>query len=154
IVGDYDKARALIERGLRLLKENPAGLLRVRLSRESTLYLLLGDDLLRRGQYDEAINALLQAVAGTQDNFDFYRDSIPRGQQAENYRQQTENYETKLIECLIHLARAYQLAGRLNDALNSYQEASKHVAVGGARVIYEQDVYLGLGEVFLQQKQL
>src|SRR5262249_48870362 len=29
IVGDYDKARALIERGLRLLKENPAGLLRV-----------------------------------------------------------------------------------------------------------------------------
>ena len=43
-VRDFDKARALAERGLALLKKNPSGSPHTRMARESSLYDALGND--------------------------------------------------------------------------------------------------------------
>src|SRR5262249_8049296 len=61
-VRDFDKARVLADRGLTLLRENPAGDKNTRLSVESGLYETLGNDLLRRREYEEAIDYLELAV--------------------------------------------------------------------------------------------
>ena len=115
------------------------------MSRESTLYAALGGDLQRRGEYEKAIDTLSQAVYLRRTHFSGRSGpKVPR--------QSVESSETKLTESLIQLARAYQLAGRLGDALAQYSEASKHVSVGGSRATNEQSVFLGMGEVYLQQK--
>src|SRR5215813_13070075 len=61
-VRDFDKARALADRGLTLLRENPAGKKMTRLSVESDLYVTLGNDFLRRRKYEKAIEDLERAV--------------------------------------------------------------------------------------------
>ena len=144
-VRDFDKPRLLVDRGLRLLKENPSGGT-ARLIIESSLYTALGKDLVRRGEYEKAIDALLQAVY--LQRFHFHARSQP-GLSLRN----VENSETALTARLINLARAYQLAGRLGDALEHYNEAGKHVSVGGTRAINEQALFSGLGRVYLQPKQ-
>jgi tetratricopeptide (TPR) repeat protein len=61
-VRDFDKARALAERGLALLKKNPSGAPHTQMARESSLYDALGNDHLRRGDYANAIDNLLRAA--------------------------------------------------------------------------------------------
>lgn len=144
-VRDFDKARVLVDRGLTLLEENPAGPPLTRLSREGHLYAAQGNDLLRLGEYEKAIDALLRAVNLRRRVF-FGRSRPGRP------RELAENIETALTGSLVDLGRAYRLVGRFDNALESYQEASKHINVGGTRAIHVQEVYLGVGEVYLQQR--
>ena len=125
-VRDYDKARLLVERGLRLSKVNPSGGI-ARMAYESILYSGLGSDFLRRGEYEKAIDAYWQAVESQRSHFSG-QPRVPR--------QFAENAEILLTDRLINLARAYQLAGRLGDALEHYNEAGKHIVVGGTRATY------------------
>jgi len=147
LVRDFDKARALVESGLSLLKENQLSIASRSplLLRESRLYGALGNDLLRRGEYERGREALEHAVYTQRTHY--ARESGPG-----IFRRFTESSATVLTALLIDLARAYRLAGRFDDALESYREASRHVTVGETRAIYEQDLYLGLADVYLQQK--
>ena len=147
-IRDFDKVKALAERGLMLLRENLVDNPFWRLARESDLYTELGKDLMRRGDYEKAIEALSQAVYLQRSHF----AGRSRGRRAK--KGPAENSETELIERFLDLGHAYRLAGRFDDAVNVYQEASLHTSVGGTRAIYEQAIYEGLGQVYLQQKQL
>jgi CHAT domain-containing protein len=141
---DFDKARALANQGLTLLRENPAGDKNTRLAVESTLYVTLGNDFLRRREYEEAIDYLELAV---------YLQRAHFASRSRLSRILAENSQIALTSRLVNLARAYTLAGRFDDALASYSEASKHISYGGTRVIEKQAVYLGIAETYMQQKQ-
>jgi CHAT domain-containing protein len=149
-IRDFDKARALVDRGSTLLRENPAGDPITRLGSEAALYAALADDLLRRREYDEAIDALLRAVYLRRMHYVARSD---RSHRRKLLRNLAENSEISLTGSLLDLAHAYRLIGRFDDALQLYREASKHVSAGGTRATHEQAVYLGLGKVYLQQKQ-
>src|SRR5262245_1958702 len=140
---DFDKAGALANQGLTLLRENPAGDKNTRLQMESGLYETLGNDLLRRREYEEAIDYLELAVYLQRAHF----------ASRSRLRILAENSEIALTSRLINLARAYTLLGRFDDALKSYSEASKHISYGGTRVIQEGTVYSGLAQIYLQQGQ-
>jgi tetratricopeptide (TPR) repeat protein len=137
-VRDFDKARALADRGLTLLRKNPAGDKITRLSVESGLYATLGNDLVRRREYDKAIDNLERAVDLQRSDF-ADRNSLSRI--FRSARVLAENSEIALTRRLIDLARAYTLLSRFDDALESYSEASKHISYGGTRVIEERAVY-------------
>jgi CHAT domain-containing protein len=143
-VRDFDKARVLADRGLTLLRENPAGDKITRLSVESSLYATLGNDLLRRREYEKAIDDLEHAVYLQRSHF---------ADRSRVSRILAENSEINLAGRLINLARAYTLVGRFDDALESYSLASKHISYGGTRVIQERAVYSGLAQTYMQQRQ-
>ena len=149
-VRDFDKARVLADRGLTLLRENPAGNQITRLSLESGLYVTLGNDLLRRREYEKAIDNLENAVYLQRSHF-ADRSSLSRIFRPA--RILAEGSQIQLTRRLIDLARAYTLVGRFDDALESYSEASKHISYGGTRVIDERAVYSGLAETYMQQRQ-
>ena len=148
-VRDFDKARILAERGLALLKKNPSGEPHTRMARESSLYDALGNDHLRRGDYSKAIDNLLRAV-----NLRLAHSSNRRGlpRKLMGKTKLVENSETYVTGSLVALARAYRLAGQFDNAVDSYQDAFSYIGVGGTREVYQQAVYSGLGEVYLQQK--
>ena len=143
-VRDFAKARALANQGLTLLRENPAGDKNTRLAVESTLYVTLGNDFLRRREYEEAIDYLEVAV---------YLQRAHFASRSRLSRILAENSEIALTRRLINLARAYTLVGRFDDALASYSEASKHISYGGTRVIEKRAVSSGIAETYMQQKQ-
>src|SRR5215472_3269906 len=149
-VRDFDKARALADRGLTLLRENPAGDKITRLSVESDLYATLGNDFLRRRKYEKAIEDLERAVDLQRSHF---ADRSHLSRIFRPARILAENSEIQLTERLIDLARAYTLAGRFDDALESYSEASKHISYGGTRVIQERALYSGIAQTYVQQRQ-
>jgi CHAT domain-containing protein len=143
-VRDFDKARVLADRGLTLLRENPAGDPITRLSVESGLYARVGNDFLRRQEYEKAIDNLERAVDLQRSHF---------ADRSRVSRILAENSQILLTGRLINLARAYTLVGRFNDALESYSEASKHISYGGTRVIQERAVYSGLAQTYMEQRQ-
>ena len=143
-VRDFDKARVLADRGLTLLRENPAGNPVTRLSMESGLYAALGNDLLRRREYEKAIDNLDSAVYLQRSHF---------ADRSRVSRILAENSEIALTGRLIDLGRAYTLVGRFDNAVESYSLASKHISYGGTRVIQERAVYSGLAQTYMQQRQ-
>src|SRR5262249_60153448 len=60
---DFDKVRVLAESGLTLFRENPSGERITRMAVESGLYEVLGRDLLRRGDYQNAMKTFEQVVS-------------------------------------------------------------------------------------------
>jgi CHAT domain-containing protein len=70
----------------------------------------------------------------------------------EGVRLRVENSDVGLSDAIVKLARAFRLAGRFDDALEQYSEALNRVSAGGTTAVLAQDVYLGVGEVYLQQK--
>ncbi len=140
-VRNFDRARVLIEKGLTLAKEIPPLVVR-RYDSESILYTELGRVLLDRREYEKAIDAFLQAV--------YLRKSYTAG--SRGFRWTVEYSEDVLTGLLIDLGNAYRLAGRLQDALEQYEEAFKYVKIGGTRTTSELNLYRGLGEIYLEQK--
>src|SRR5215813_4009683 len=143
---DFDKVRVLAESGLTLFRENPSGERITRMEVESQLYEVLGRDLLRRGDYQNAIKTFEQVVI-------LRRAHFANRSKLRTSPRLAENSEALLTRGLIDLALAYRLAGRFDDALERYQEALLHARVGSTRAIHEQDIYVGLGEFYLYQKQ-
>jgi len=143
---DFDKVRVLAESGLTLFRENPSGERITRMAVESGLYEVLGRDLLRRGDYQNAIKTFEQVVI-------LRRAHFANRSKLRTSPRLAENSEALLTRGLIDLALAYRLAGRFDDALERYQEALLHARVGSTRAIHEQDIYVGLGEFYLYQKQ-
>lgn len=143
-VRDFDKARALADRGLSLLKENPAGDPITRLAQEGGFYRIIGNDLLRRKEYEKAIKNFERAV-------DLQR--VHLSSRSRMSRILAENSEIGLTGALVSLARAYTAAGRFDDALEAYLEASRRTRYGGTRIIQEREVFAGLANTYFQQRQ-
>jgi CHAT domain-containing protein len=138
-VRDFDKAVALIETGFTLVREIDE--INRRIGRESYLFDALGTELLRRREYEKAIDALLKAI--------YLRKSFtPRVRRGQTW----ESSENSLVGLLIKLGDAYRSAGRLDQAVQQYQEAFEYVKEGRAKYIAEYNLYAGIGQVNLQQR--
>ena len=102
-----------------------------------------------RGDYAKAIDNLLRAL-NLRLAHSSNRRALPRKLMSRT--ELVENSETFVTGSLVALARAYRLAGQFDNAVDSYQDAFSYMGVGGTRGVYQQAVFSGLGEVYLQQK--
>jgi CHAT domain-containing protein/predicted negative regulator of RcsB-dependent stress response len=135
----FDKARALIETGFTLTKEVRD--INRREDGESILSATLGREFLRRREYEKAIEALSKAV--------YLRKNFTAG--VRRFSRTAENSENGLVNLLIELGDAYRSAGRLDEAVQHYQEAFEYVKQGRGRYPAEYRLYAGIGQVDLQQ---
>jgi tetratricopeptide (TPR) repeat protein len=143
-VRDFDRARALLERGLALAKDVP---LPRRAQSEGLLYAALGRDQFHRGEYEKAADAFLLALQSTKD----WANYVGRG--GNRYRYNVENSENRIVGLLSSLANTYGILGRMEEARQQYREALGYINKGGVQSLAEANLYSGLGEIDLEQKQ-
>jgi CHAT domain-containing protein/predicted negative regulator of RcsB-dependent stress response len=136
----FDKAVALIKTGFTLAREVRD--INRRDEGEGILSAALGRELLRQREYEKAIDALFNAV--------YLRKNFTAG--VRRFRRTLEASETNLVGLLIDLGNAYRSAGRLDEAVQHYQEAFQYVKEGRARYTAEYSLYAGIGQVNLQQR--
>jgi len=125
-VRNFEKARELIDRGLTIVNANP------QIGYRGVFYLLLGEDLMRRGEYEDAVNAFSLSFDG----------SPIRTQEMKAFHILRINY----------LGNAYRRAGKLQEALEQYQRAFNLINEWGLKYAYEGSLFRSMGEIYHQQK--
>ena len=144
-VGNFEKVRDLLEKGFLIVKEIPPDT-STRIAHEGNLYLRLGWDLMRRREYEKAIDAFSQSVY-------LYESYLVRlyGSRTQN-QTLIENARTSFILRLTALANAYRQAGNLQQALEHYHGAMNSIKDWELKYAYEPSLYRNLGEIYYQQK--
>src|SRR5215470_9558524 len=147
-VRNFDKARELIERGIAVVKELPPNT-EPRAFWEGALYSHLGTDLVRRREYEKAIDLLSLSVYLQQRYLAsvFWQNySVGRNPVWLN-----EN-RTDLLLRLTNLGNAYRRAGRLKESAGQYQLAFDHIKEWGLKYPWEDRLYADMGDVYFEQQ--
>jgi CHAT domain-containing protein len=140
-VRNFDKARELIEKGFAVAKVLPPNT-EPRAYWEGELYGKLGNDLVRRREYEKAIDVLSFSVYLQQN----YLGTVRRN------RVQLNANRGYLLKGLTHLGNAYRHAGRLQESAEQYQRAFDYIKEWGLKYPWEADLYGSMGEVHFEQK--
>ncbi len=143
-LGSFDKARSLIDKQFDVVKQIPPNTY-LRVLWEANLYQKLGSDLLRRREYQRAVDALSQSV-------DLTRERLSRLYGMRASQSAIEDAKTTTIERLKLLGDAYRQAGKFTEAVEQYGRAVSSIKEWGLRYPYENSLYEGMGEVFIEQK--
>jgi CHAT domain-containing protein len=151
-VRDFDKARELIERGLAVVKALPPNT-DVREFWEGSFYRKLGNDLVRRREYEKAIDVLSLSVY-LQQNYlaTVWRYSAPLSRTLQRSSVWLNVERGNLVGGLTSLGDAYRRAGRLEEAAEQYQRAFDDINEWGLQYPWEADLYGNMGEVHFAQK--
>ena len=133
-VGNFDRTSELTEKGLGIAQKSYLNWWM------GSLYSQLGRDLIRRGEYGEAIEALSQSLNLAETSLRVARRS-------------NEVLTTRIgvVIRLTSLGNAYRRAGQLDQALEQYERAFSSIRGWGLRYPYESDLYEGIGQLYLQQ---
>jgi CHAT domain-containing protein len=140
-VRNFDKARELIEKGFAVAK----GLLPntdPRAYWEGLLYAHLGSDLVRRREYEKAIDVLSLSVYLQQS----FLTTVWRNPVWLNVNR------GDLLWRLDRLGNAYMRAGRLEESAEQYQRAFDYIKEWGLKYSGEARLYGNMGEVDFAQK--
>ena len=139
-VRNFDKARELIEKGFAVVKGLPPNT-DPRAYWEGVLYMHLGSDLVRRREYEKAIDVLSLSVYLQQNYLATVRSpvwlNVNRGD---------------LLGRLDRLGNAYMRAGRLEESAEQYQRAFDYIKEWGLKYHGEAGLYGNMGEVHFAQK--
>src|SRR5215470_10763545 len=147
-VRNFDRARELIEKGIAVVKGLPPNT-DPRAFWEGALYGQLGDDLVRRREYEKAIDLLSLSVYLQQRYLAsvFWRNySVGRNPVWLN-----EN-RTDLLLRLTNLGNAYRRAGRLKESAGQYQRVSDYIKEWGLKYPWEDRLYADMGDVYFEQQ--
>jgi CHAT domain-containing protein len=106
----------------------------------SSLYSQLGRDLIRRGEYGEAVEALSQSL--------YLAEASLRGARRSN---EVLTQRTGVVMKLTSLGNAYRRAGQLHQALEQYERAFSSIRAWELKYPYERNLYEAMGELYLQQ---
>src|SRR5262249_34401763 len=151
-VRNFDSARELIEKGVSVVKGLPPNT-DPRAFWEGNLYAQLGDDLVRRREYEKAIDLLSLSVY-LQQSYMGTTQSTSSGNSPRDGRNPVwlNVRRSDLLGRLIRLGNAYRRAGRLQEAAEQYQLAFDYIKEWGLKYPWEADLYGNMGEVYFQQQ--
>lgn len=141
------KAKEWAERGLKTTPQLAPGPAREAL--EGEFYRLLGLDSLRAGDVGKAIELLSYSLRVQESRLAFLesaRRSGPSRTQAISLAQH------HLLFSLNNLGSAYRFAGRLEEAIRTYEKGIALIKKTGVKTNAEGNLYHGLGEEYLAQK--
>jgi len=140
----YAQLREWLKKGIESAKLIPVGGFRETI--EASLYNQLGREFLRTGEVQEAIDHLLYAVQ--------MRESLVSV--LKRYSREWGRYIPANQEALINdiegLGRAYQRAGRFNEAVATYERGLALIKVSGIQSYLDVYFYERLGNLYLNQK--
>jgi CHAT domain-containing protein len=140
-VRNFDRARELVERGVVIVKGLPPNT-DPRAFWEGKLYAHLGSDLVRRREYEKAIDLLSLSVYLQQS----YMATVGRNP----VRLDVERSD--LLLRLTSLGNAYRRAGRLAESAEQYQLAFDYIKEWELKYPGEGRLYGDMGEVHFEQK--
>ena len=124
-VRKFDKARELIDQGLAVINANPG------VGYRGTFFLQLGNDLLRRREFEAAVYAYSQS----------FELGVIR----------TEAMKASVVLRYNRRGDAYLGAGKLDEAQEDYQRAFGLIGDWGLRYAYEGELHMSMGEAYLQR---
>src|SRR5262249_30795308 len=148
-VRNFDKARELIEKGIAVVKTLPPNT-DPRAFWEGAFYEQLGDDLVRRREYEKAIDLLSLSVNLQQR----YLATVGLGESSGWRRNPVwlNEHRAALLGRLNGLGNAYRRAGRLEESAEQYQRAFDYIKEWGLKYSGEAELYGNMGEVHFAQK--
>jgi CHAT domain-containing protein len=140
-VRNFDKARELIEKGVTVVKGLPPNI-DPRAFWEGQWYWQLGNEMVRRREYEKAIDLLSLSV--------YLQQSLL----ATNWRSPVwlNMNRGNLVQRLTSLGNAYQRAGRLEESAEQYQRAFDYLKEWRLKYPWEADLYRSMGEVHFEQQ--
>jgi CHAT domain-containing protein len=142
---NFGKVRELITQGLVLVNLLPPNT-SVKPFWEGTLYYQMGADLIRRKEYESAIDVLSHSVNSNQIYLRYVQGVSSASQT------QREIGRVNLLLSLTRLGNAYLVAGQLQRAREQYESAFNFIRVWGFEYVYEGDLYRNIGDIYLQQR--
>ncbi|OGQ83886.1 MAG: hypothetical protein A3F90_11925 [Deltaproteobacteria bacterium RIFCSPLOWO2_12_FULL_60_19] len=141
----YEKAREWSEKGIEGTKKIASGLFKE--AYEGHFYRMLGSEFLRRGEFQKAIEYLSYSVQVQDSRLSYFarnRASAPPGA--------IQTSVHLVVISLGQLAQAYQRAGKIKEAIKANQNGIDLIRQFGARTQAESNLYQGLGQIYLAQK--
>ena len=138
----FEKSDALLQRGFELVKQLPQNSA-VRDSWKGILNGELGRAFMRKKEYPKAIEAYLMAIYSYRSWLTWLRPNSP----------DVATARTNIIITLGGLGIAYRLAGQLEQAMAQYRQAFDLIKEWGIAYPYENSLYEGMGEIYIQQRQ-
>jgi CHAT domain-containing protein len=139
----YAKANEWAEKGLEIAKQTGTERL------EGEFYRLLGSDYLRSGDLQKAIEFLSRSLQ-IQERRLAYFESVRRYSQSSP--EAIPITQHLVLYSLHYLGSAYRLAGRLEDAKEGYEKGLALINSSGLKTTAEGNLYQGLAQVYLAQK--
>ena len=140
-VRNFDKAMELLEKGVAVVKGLPPNT-DLRAFWEGVWHRHLGNDLVRRREYEKAIDLLSLSVSLQQS----YMATVWRNPVYLNM------LRGNLVSGLTSLGNAYRRAGRLQESAGQYQRAFDSIEEWGLKYPWEADLYGSMGEIHFEQK--
>jgi CHAT domain-containing protein len=143
-LGQHAKAREWTEKGIDVTKQLYPG--NLKLAYEGHFYRLLGQDFLRGGELQKAIEHLSYSLQVQEERLTFFRT------RARSNRGAIETSLHLVILSLNNLASAYQRVGKVEEAIKTYERGLGLIKETGVKTSAESSLYQGLGQVYLRQK--
>ncbi len=137
----YEKAREWTEKGIEVTKKLPPGPYREAFNGFFNRYL--GDDFLRRGDLQKAIEYLSYSVQVQESRL---ANTARSGNPVH-----LSNSVTFAVGSLSGLAKAHQQAGNIEDAIKGYQRGLDLITRFRVRISAERGLHQGLGQIYLSQ---
>jgi CHAT domain-containing protein len=141
-VRNFDKASETLAQALEVVKQLPLNT-NLRASWEGILNDELGREFMRKQEYLKAADAYLAAI-------DWYRTWISR---LKPNSLDLQTARTNILLTSNRLGDAYRRAGELDHALEQYQQAFNSIHEWSLRYPFENGLYEGMGEIYLEQRQ-
>jgi CHAT domain-containing protein len=143
-VGQYAKAKEWIDKGLEIVKKLDNSPFRQGV--EANLYRLLGLDFFRQRQPQKAVEYISYSLQIQDARLSFLKRS------AKPNMEFIRNAENLRIATLYNLGVAYQRASDAGEAIRSYEKGIALIKETGLKSPTEVNLYEGLGELYLGQK--
>lgn len=143
-LGQHEKARGWTDKGLDATRQIRPGLFKE--AYEGHFYRLSGQDFLRNGEPQKAIEYLSYSLQLQEARLTFFRT------RARGNRGAIESSLHLLVISLNPLATAYQRAGQVDEAIKTYEKGLSLINQTGVKTPAEASLYQGLGQAYLRQK--
>jgi len=148
-LGQHARRRELLQKGIEIAKLIPPSLFKENMA--ANLYRELGEDFLRQGEAQKAVEYLFYSLQAQESRLSF-RKSQSRGRRNPRRIEQIRNTERQVVNALERLGHGYQQAGNGEEAIKSYEKGLAIIKEAGLKTVLEAGLYQGLGQVYLGQR--
>src|SRR5262245_15453946 len=144
-LGQFEKAKELLEKGLEVSQRITEVELKEGI--RARLYAQLGEEFLRRGDLQKAIELISHSIQNTDSRLSYYK-KIRQYLRSEIIPQQ----ESNMVGRLRQLGAAYLQAGNAQEAIKAFERGIAISKTSRANAPAEASLYHGLGQAYFAQK--
>lgn len=145
LVGQQAKSKEILQKGIEIAKQVPPTPFKEAL--EANLYRELGTVFMREGDTQKAVEYISYSLQAQEARLSFFENRA-RGVNP----QVIANSKQFIVAALERLGTAYRRAGNVEEAIKSFERGIHIIKESGLKSPSESDLYQGLGQLYLNQK--